>query len=464
MRHSILVCAVFLGLIAAASADPIPNEMVCVPAGVFIMGDGHVGCGDDEREVTLTRSFYLGQHEVTNQEYLEALQWAYEHGFVTADTSWVWDNLDGSTKELLQMSDEDSEIQFDGTETFYLRESPSSRALNAYPDGYDPSDHPIKEVTWHGSARYCDWLSLRTGLSRAYEHTGDWACNGGDPYGAEGYRLPTDAEWEYAAQWDDERIYPWGDQEPDCSRANYGPVWPDYCVRWTTSVGSYLDAPEALGLSDMAGNLWEWCDDWFVCYLGTAPVTDPTAPGGGDNERVLRGGAYSFFELYVRCSYRNFSYPEFAYNDYGFRAARTATLEAISPHESDQSQLILESNTPNPFTSLTQIRYSIPSSNAAAVNIYDATGRMIRTLRDTSHGAGVHSVTWDGKNVSGEDVPGGVCISTSCAGPDCVRRCGCCWCDKGARQAELRPQYRCIRSAKHSICCHSGLSLIHDQS
>ncbi|MFC1572681.1 FlgD immunoglobulin-like domain containing protein [Candidatus Eisenbacteria bacterium] len=63
---------------------------------------------------------------------------------------------------------------------------------------------------------------------------------------------------------------------------------------------------------------------------------------------------------------------------------------------------------PNPFTGRTTIRYSIPSASPAVVNVYDATGRMIRTLRDASHGPGEHSVTWDGKNGGGEDVPAGI--------------------------------------------------------
>ena len=97
--------------------------------------------------------------------------------------------------------------------------------------------------------------------------------------------MPTDAEWEYAAQWDDERIYPWGDEDPDCSCANF--YTGTYCVYWTTPVGSYPDAPEVLGLSDMAGNLFEWCNDWWVCNLGTSPETDPTGPGSG-SRRVTR--------------------------------------------------------------------------------------------------------------------------------------------------------------------------------
>ena len=96
--------------------------MVVVPAGVFIMGDGAAYCGMDEHEVTLTRGLYLGQHEVTNQEYLEAVQWAYDHGHVNADPTSVWDNLDGSSQQLLDLDDVHCEIQFDGAGSFYLRE------------------------------------------------------------------------------------------------------------------------------------------------------------------------------------------------------------------------------------------------------------------------------------------------------------------------------------------------------
>jgi formylglycine-generating enzyme required for sulfatase activity len=286
------------------------TNMVRIPAGVFTMGDGAASCGTQQHQVTLTRDFYLGQHEVTNQEYLEAVQWAYDHGHVTATTTSVRDNLDGSTEELLNL-DGSCEIAF-SSGTFTLRDAGH---------GINP-DHPAIEVTWYGAARYCDWLSLQAGLPRAYQHTGNWSCNGGDPYGAQGYRLPTDAEWEYAAQWDDERIYPWGNEAPDCSQANFYPGY--YCVGWTSPVGSYPDAPAALGLSDMAGNVYEWCNDWHVCDLGTAPVTDPTGPSSG-SLRVLRGGSWvSDFDNYLRCATRlPFYLPSYTHWDVGVRCARS---------------------------------------------------------------------------------------------------------------------------------------------
>jgi formylglycine-generating enzyme required for sulfatase activity len=178
-----------------------------------------------------------------------------------------------------------------------------------------------------------------------------------------------DAEWEYAAQFDDERNMPWGGGDPgnlhvttpllgiDYSRANvedtkksgiyFGIGNPTAQVEfgvgkpkssgsgnsmmWTTPVGSYPDAPEELGLSDMAGNVKEWCNDWWTCELGTAPVINPKGP---DSEslrvylKVLRGGWW-------RCAMRSSDPPDknagFMLQTYnpehfrGFRIARSGS-------------------------------------------------------------------------------------------------------------------------------------------
>jgi formylglycine-generating enzyme required for sulfatase activity len=175
---------------------------------------------------------------------------------------------------------------------------------------------------------------MQQGLPRAYEHNGDWSCNGGDPYGASGYRLPTDAEWEYAAQYDDERIYPWGNEAPECSRANYtnwapGPV---HCVGWTSPVGSYPGVPSINGesLYDMAGNAWEWCNDWHVCDLGTSSETDPTGPGTG-SYRVLRGGAWGHHHRYMRCASRIYYDPSYPLSFTGFRCVRSQQGQGTLP-------------------------------------------------------------------------------------------------------------------------------------
>ena len=316
-RLRLLVICIALSLPACHTTCPTSPEdgtldlpeMVLVTAGAFVMGDGWAFCGQDERLVTLTRDFHLGQYEVTNQEYLEAVQWAYDRGYVTATASSVEDNLDGSTVELLDLDDEDCEIAFDGLSTFSLRDA--GRGINP--------DHPVIEVTWYGAARYCDWLSVAGGLPRAYTHGGDWLCNDGDPYGAGGYRLPTDAEWEYAAQYDDERIYPWGNEDPNCNLANFCE-----CVGWTSSVGSCPAGNTALGVSDMVGNVFEWCNDWFVCDLGTSPETDPGGPGRRSPWRVTRGCSWEWGGDFLLSANRSEVAPNYSEHGLGFRTARTA--------------------------------------------------------------------------------------------------------------------------------------------
>ncbi|MBU2691764.1 MAG: hypothetical protein KJ970_12630 [Candidatus Eisenbacteria bacterium] len=104
------------------------------------MGDGSSYCGVNQRDVTLTRDFILGKYEVTNQEYLEALQWAYDLGYVIATTTMVLDNLDGSTEELLDIASEYCEIGFDGAGTFL--ESVIGQVRCSY------SKVPLKQVVW----------------------------------------------------------------------------------------------------------------------------------------------------------------------------------------------------------------------------------------------------------------------------------------------------------------------------
>ncbi|MBN1825476.1 MAG: SUMF1/EgtB/PvdO family nonheme iron enzyme [Candidatus Eisenbacteria bacterium] len=284
------------------SRKKIPMSLV--PAGSFVMGDTIAACGIDERVITLTRDYHLGRYEITNGQYRDALQWAYNAGLVTATSSTVKDNLDGSTVELLDLNDFDCRISF-SDDVFTV----------------DPGmkDHPVIEVSWYGAAAYCDWLSMREGKPRAYDHS-TWLCNGGDPYGAVGYRLPTDAEWEYAARYDDERVYPWGDDSPVCELVNA--FAGTFCVGATSPVGAYPSAPATLQLFDMAGNVMEWCGDWFVCSLGTDPETDPAGPAAGTS-RLVRGGGWNSGADDLRCARRNLDDPQNTNGNVGFRIART---------------------------------------------------------------------------------------------------------------------------------------------
>jgi len=284
-------------------------QLLMVPSGTFTMGYPDLACAD-EHEVTLTRAFWLGENEVTNQQYVDAVQWAYDRGYVTVTRGSVIDNLDGSTRELMDLR-AGNDISFSEGEFSCLA-----------------PENPAYCVTWYGAARYCDWLSLMSSFTRAYEHSDDWSCNNHDPYGAQGFRLPTDAEWEYAARYNDGRRYPWGDEVPTCDLANYMRD----CAGATTPVGSYPAGHSALGFADMAGNVWEWCNDWVVCDLGTAAVVDPTGPEAG-GWRVRRGGSRGFspdpgepdLSAYLcQSPYRGSHCPAtHAATDQGFRVART---------------------------------------------------------------------------------------------------------------------------------------------
>jgi formylglycine-generating enzyme required for sulfatase activity len=303
--------------------------MVLVPAGTFMMGDTFDYECEDDHWVTLTHDFWIGEHEVTNGEYMEMLQWAYDQGMVQATVITVIDIE--SAKELLDLDDDHCEIQFDPqTQRFYLREAEYALE-HAYPQGYDPADHPVKEVTWFGAAAFCDWLSLREGLEPAYDHR-TWECGpGGNPYMAEGYGLPTDAEWEYAAQYDDERLFPWGDAQPTCELANFG-LASGLCVGWTSPVGTLLAGDSQLGIHDLAGNLWEWCNDWWRCGLGGESQVDPWGPRAGP-ARVIRGCAWNCSCgdcACIRSAARVASEPETSEAACGFRVSRTELKRTVT--------------------------------------------------------------------------------------------------------------------------------------
>ncbi len=290
--------------------ESTPLATLTLPAGEYVMGDGASYCGNEEHPVTLTRAFELGQYEITNQQYLERVQWAYNHGLVHAEEATVVDAASDSGVELLDLDAAGCEIAFTHG-VFSLR----STSLGTLPD------HPVKEVSWYGAAAFCDWLNEYHGIAWSYDHT-TWEPAGASLYQAAGYRLPTDAEWEYAARDGDPRIFPWGNENPDCSRANY---W-DCQVGGSAAVGSYPPAPRIgdTGFFDLAGNLWEWCHDWHVCNLGLDPVVDPEGPGGG-SLRLLRGSSWYLADAQkMRCSYRGQALdPEASNERIGFRIART---------------------------------------------------------------------------------------------------------------------------------------------
>jgi formylglycine-generating enzyme required for sulfatase activity len=287
------------------------EDFASVAPGTFIMGSPTTellrSTAETQHQVTLTHGVYVQTTEVTNQQYRDMAQWAYNNGYVTApDNTYLYDSLDGST-QILKRLGPGYEISF------------SAGVFSCI----NPT-HPVKYVTWYGSVAYCDWLSLQQGLPRAYSHS-TWECNSGNPYTAAGYRLPTEAEWEYACRAGTQTPFNTGSCLDAGTEANYyGPGPYTGCptgpyVGWTVPVGSY--PANVFGLYDMHGNLYEWCNDWYGTYGGT--VTDPVGPGAG-SYRVFRGGGWADYARVCRSADRLYDDPGSAYGNLGFRPVRSA--------------------------------------------------------------------------------------------------------------------------------------------
>ena len=160
--------------------------------------------------------------------------------------------------------------------------------------GFNEPEHPVAGPSWFDAAAYCEWLSGVTGKT---------------------FRLPTEAEWEWAARGGLEgRLYPWGDA-PVLERAGYQSRWRNGPEPVATS------APNAYGLFDMCENVHEWCSDWYSRdYYSISPLDEPKGPADG-TRRASRGGSWRHHIKIARCAARSSIPPAFEYADYGFRVA-----------------------------------------------------------------------------------------------------------------------------------------------
>jgi formylglycine-generating enzyme required for sulfatase activity len=278
-----------------------PGVLIEVPAGSFTMGQS--GVATPEHQVTLTRDFMMGKTEVTNAEYCEVLNFANEQGVLSEASS---STARAHGHELLDVDDNDCEIGWNGN-AFFVETVHSGNY-----QGQPADNHPVREVSWYGAACYCDWLSMMEGLTPYYD--GEWNPSAShNPYEHIGYRLPTEAEWEYTARYSDGRRYPWGGTSPNSNLVNY-----NQNVGWTSPVGTYPDGASTLGCLDMAGNVGELCNDWYTGYSSGA-VEDPMGPQSGSSHVARGGDWYSGADILQSASRYNY-YPVI-YD--GFRVLRS---------------------------------------------------------------------------------------------------------------------------------------------
>ena len=249
------------------------GSMAWIPCGTFTMGSPATeptrsSSEGPQTRVTISQGFWMGRYEVKQSEYLAVM----------------------------------------GSNPSYFT------AANGYATDLN---RPVETVSWFDAVAYCAALTTRE-------------RNAGRLPAGYVYRLPTEAEWEYACRAGTTTPFHYGpalrsgmanfygpSEYPPCGGSTYECYNPGgtYLER-TTPVGSY--APNAWGLYDMHGNVWEWCSDWWSSSLPGGSVTDPQGPASG-SYRVVRGGGWNRGAIGCRAAYRYSYYPDYGDDDDGFR-------------------------------------------------------------------------------------------------------------------------------------------------
>jgi formylglycine-generating enzyme required for sulfatase activity len=284
--------------VVATVTNPPPSGMSLIPAGEFVMGDtqGEGGGHELPLHTNNIRAIYMDKHEVTKALWDEVLAFNGSNGYIYANTG-------------------------------------QGKATN----------HPVQTVNWYDAVKWCNARSEMEGLTPVYYTDAGFTTvyKSGEiapaaNLAANGYRLPTEAEWEKAARGGLEgKRFPWGDTITH-SNANYlssiasaydtsstrgqHPSFATNGTPYTSPVGYF--APNGYGLYDMAGNVWEWCWDWFSSsYYSSSSSDDPQGPSNG-SLRVLRGGSWDSTAVNIRVANRVSYDPVDKRDHIGFRCAR----------------------------------------------------------------------------------------------------------------------------------------------
>lgn len=327
LHYALALAAAWLGVQPAMAQLPAPARwtnslgmaFVRVPAGSFVMGSRETPealaqdypqleprrfalLGDEAplHQVRIRRTFYLGQHEVTVGQFRRFVEASGYRPESEADGTGAYGYNPQYDPATTRRGD-----AFEGRDPRYSWRNPG------FAQG---DDHPVVNVTWNDAQALAAWLSAREG------HT---------------YRLPTEAEWEYACRAGTRTRYPHGDDPQGLVRtanvfdedaAVHWPRWQAQALAghdghaFTAPVGSY--APNAFGLYDMVGNAWEWTADWHEDdYYAHSPPDDPPGPAQG-TVRVRRGGSWHTWPFYARCAFRNWNTPQTRYPLVGMRLVR----------------------------------------------------------------------------------------------------------------------------------------------
>lgn len=305
------ICAEVYGAEPARITNLLGNPLVLIPAGEFEMGNhdsdeelakafpeidaSRIAKLGDERpvhKVRITRPFYMGAHEVTIADWKKFLAATGHEPESERDGTGGW----GYNPAIRY---------FEGRDPKYSWRNPGFKQAD---------DHPVVNVTWADALAFCDWLGKKEGVT---------------------YRLPTEAEWEYACRAGTTTTFAHGDDPQtlgkfaalyDAETVKLFPQWKEHAIAasdgrpFTAPVGSY--EPNKFGLYDMHGNVWEWCSDWYgEDYYRNSPTDDPPGPETG-RQRVRRGGSWHSWPFYMRSSFRNYNTPQTRYVLVGFRVVR----------------------------------------------------------------------------------------------------------------------------------------------